>query len=55
MAQLEHFIGNGEVDSSILSGSTIHPVGDVDFIGNSVLSATQKCHTDHGFLELFNV
>jgi hypothetical protein len=38
---VEHSIGNGEVDSSILSGSTILPAGDVDFIGTSVLSATQ--------------
>ena len=52
---VEHSIGNGEVDSSILSGSTIHPIGDVDFIEISVLSATQECHTDHGFLELLNV
>ncbi len=42
-------LGKGEVDSSILSGSTIHAVGNVDFIGNSVLSATQKCHTDQWF------
>jgi hypothetical protein len=38
---VEHSIGNGEVDSSILSGSTSHPMGDVDFIEISVLRATQ--------------
>jgi len=27
-------IGNGEVDSSILSGSTIYTIGSIDFIGN---------------------
>ena len=37
------------VDSSILSGSTIHLFGSIDFIGNSVLSATQKCHTEPWF------
>lgn len=46
---VEHSIGNGEVDSSILSGSTSHPIGCIDFIGNSVLSATQECHTDQWF------
>ena len=46
---VEHSIGNGEVDSSILSGSTIYPIGCIDFIGNSVLSATQKCHTEPWF------
>ena len=46
---VEHSIGNGEVDSSILSGSTIHLFGSIDFIRNSVLSATQECHTDQWF------
>lgn len=46
---VEHSIGNGEVDSSILSGSTIYPFGCIDFIEISVLSATQKCHTDQWF------
>jgi hypothetical protein len=38
---VEHSIGNGEVDSSILSGSTSYLPGYVDFIGDSVLGATQ--------------
>jgi hypothetical protein len=46
---VEHSIGNGEVDSSILSGSTIYAIGDLDFIGNSVLGATQECHTEPWF------
>jgi hypothetical protein len=29
---VEHSIGNGEVDSSILSGSTIHPTEIVMFL-----------------------
>ena len=46
---VEHSIGNGEVDSSILSGSTIQLAVNVDFIGNLGLSVTQKCHANHGF------
>src|SRR3954451_3505089 len=46
---VEHSIGNGEVDSSILSGSTSYLTGCVDFTENSVLSATQVCHTDQWF------
>src|SRR3954453_6502212 len=42
-------LGNGEVDSSILSGSTSYLTGCVDFTENSVLSATQVCHTDQWF------
>ncbi len=36
--------GNGEVDSSILSGSTTHLTGNIDFIAISVLSATKVPH-----------
>ena len=43
---VEHSIGNGEVHSSTLCGSTSHLLENVDFVGNLVLGAAQKCHTD---------
>ena len=42
---VEHSIGNGEAESSILSGGTIYLIELIDFIVIFVATVTQHCYT----------